>query len=99
MQESYRESIIPEPVSSQDIEALSRLAETYKGLVDNNVRTVRQDSVPELIETSNGLADRITAGLGGVAASETVIIGVLPLSEEEKEVLAMSRRIRPTILS
>jgi len=97
MSEQHRESTLPAPVSTHDVEALSTLEQTYEGILNNNVRTIRDESIPDIIDKTRELSGKILSKLGGVANDEAVVIGLIDLSDDEKSLLNASRRVKPTL--
>lgn len=90
----HRPENIPIPVSSFDPESLRKLAQTYNGLLEEDVVTVGGDFVPELIERSQLVVEKIENGIGTTATAETIQMGLVVLDESERVVLESARRIQ-----
>ena len=84
------------PVSLTDSDGLRELAGVYKGMVDEDVIAVAGDNLPEIIELSQSLADRIETTIGSVATLREVSIGIVDINEDENKILESARRIHPT---
>ena len=97
MSEQLSESVLPEPVSTHDIEALAALEGLYDDMRKDNVHIVRDEPVVEIMSRTRELSSKIQKDLGITAASETMIIGLVKLDETEKTLSDRSRRITPTL--
>lgn len=89
----------PEAFIPEDRVGLIALADSYEKLLESDVLLVRQDSVPEIVETSRELAQKIENEIGPMATVETVTIRMIAVSEAERKTLEMARRVRPNVLT